>query len=135
MTITTNCDRGHIAARGHLLRFKLLIEFSFGSAQKFVGGRIMHLNQDYSVHILTKVEDLASRVHLLKDRMAKQTVSVKLEHYWELSHIRRSFAEFKWRLEEFDEDDDSRWNRDYEGIEATWKELVHAVDALLVALP
>lgn len=37
MTITTNCDRGHIAARGHLLRFKLLIEFSFGSAQKFVG--------------------------------------------------------------------------------------------------
>lgn len=95
----------------------------------------MYLNQDYSVHILTRVEDLAVRVHLLKDRMAKQTVSVKLEHYWELSHIRHSFAEFKWRLEQLDEDDDSRCNRDYERIEATWKELVRAVDALLVALP
>lgn len=49
----------------------------------------MYLNRDYSVHILTRVEDLASRVHLLKNRMAKQKVSVKLEHFWELSHIRR----------------------------------------------
>jgi hypothetical protein len=43
----------------------------------------MNFNQDYSDHF-ERVEDLASRVHLLKERLAKQNVSVRLEHYWEL---------------------------------------------------
>jgi len=34
--------------------------------------------------VLGKVEDLCSRVSELKGRFAKQKVSVKLEHYWEL---------------------------------------------------
>jgi len=95
----------------------------------------MYLTQNYSECILGKVEDLASRVHLLKDCLGKQKVSVKLEHYWELAQVRRTFAEFKWRVEQFENDDDLHFNRDYERIEVTWNELMHAVDALLSALP
>lgn len=95
----------------------------------------MYLTQNYSERILGKVEDLASRVHLLKDCLAKQKVSVKLEHYWELAHVRRSFAEFKWRVEQLEEDEDSHCKRDYDRIEAIWNELMHAVDAILAALP
>ena len=82
-----------------------------------------------------RVEDLASRVHQLKERLAKQNVSVRLEHYWELAHARRSFAEFKCSVEQLEEDGDSQCNRDYERIEATWNERVPAVDALLATLP
>jgi hypothetical protein len=53
----------------------------------------MYLNQDYSDRVLRGVEALAYRVHLLKQRLAKQIVSVRLEHHWELAHVRRSFAE------------------------------------------
>ena len=88
----------------------------------------MYLTQNYSECILGKVEHLASRVHLLKN-------CVKLEHYWELAQVRRTFAEFKWRVEQFENDDDLHFNRDYQRIEVTWNELMPAVDALLTALP
>jgi hypothetical protein len=55
----------------------------------------MYFNQDYSDRVLREVEDLASRVHLLKERMGKPNASVRREHYWELAHVRRSFAESK----------------------------------------
>ena len=95
----------------------------------------MYLTQNYSEHILEKVEHLATRVHLLKHRLAKQKVSVQLEHYWELAHVRRTFAEFKRSVEQLEEDDDSQCNRDYERIEAAWNKLVRAVDALLATIP
>jgi len=63
----------------------------------------MYFNQDYSDRILREVEDIASRVHLLKERLANQNVSVRLEHYWKLAHVRRSFAEFKWSVEQLEE--------------------------------
>ena len=94
----------------------------------------MYLNQDYLERISTKVEDLASRVHLLKEHMAKQTVSVKLEHYWELAYIRSRFAEFKWRVEQLDEDDDLQLIRDQATIEASWNDLMQAINVLLAAL-
>lgn len=95
----------------------------------------MYTNQKYSDGILRKVEDLASRVHLLKERMAKQKVSVKLEHYWELAYVRSRFAEFKCRVEEFEEDDDLHLKSEQEAIEASWSDLMRAVDVLLAALP
>ena len=95
----------------------------------------MYVTQNYSECILGKVEHLASRVHLLKDCLGKQKVSVKLEHYRELAQVRRTFAEFKWRVEQFENGDDLHFNRDYERIEVTWNELMQAVDALLAALP
>jgi hypothetical protein len=108
--------------------------WAVGSAQKFEGGKAMYLTQNYSERISGKVEDLYSRVHLLTDRLAKQKVSVKLEHYWELAHVRSSFAEFKWRVEQLEEDDDLQLKRDQEVIEATWNDLMHSVDMLLAAL-
>ena len=95
----------------------------------------MYFNQDYSDRIFREVEDIASRVHLLKERLAKQNVSVRLEHYWKLAHVRRTVAEFKCSVEQLEEGDDSQCNRDYERIEATWNKLVRAVDVLLATIP
>jgi hypothetical protein len=95
----------------------------------------MYFNQDYSHRIFREVEDIASRVHLLKERLAKQNVSVRLEHYWKLAYVRRTFAEFKCSVEQLEEGDDSQCNRDCERIEATWNKLVRAVDALLATIP
>jgi len=95
----------------------------------------MELKEVYLDRVFGEVEDLASRVALLKGRFAKQKVSVKLEHYWELAHLRSLFAEFKWRVQQLEEDDDLQLKRHQEVIEATWNELMHAVDMLLVALP
>ena len=95
----------------------------------------MELKEAYLDRVLGEVEDLASKVALLKGRFAKQKVSVKLEHYWELAHLRSLFAEFKWRIQRLEEDDDLQLKRHQEVIEATWNELMHAVDMLLVALP
>jgi hypothetical protein len=95
----------------------------------------MELKEVYLDRVLGEVEDLASRVALLKGRFAKQKVSVKLEHYRELAHLRSLFAEFKWRVQQLEEDDDLQLKRHREVIEATWNELMHAVDMLLVALP
>jgi hypothetical protein len=95
----------------------------------------MQLKEDYLDRVLGEVEDLASRVALLKGRLARQNVSVKLEHYWELADVRSRFAEFKWRVEQLEEDDDLQLKRDQGVIEATWNDLMHAVDTLLAALP
>ena len=95
----------------------------------------MELKEVYLDRVLGEVEDLASKVALLKGRFAKQKVSVKLEHYWELAHLRSLFAEFKWRVQRLEEDDDLQLKRHQEVIEATWNELMHTVDMLLVALP
>ena len=95
----------------------------------------MYFNQDYSDRIFREVEDIASRVHLLKERLAKQNVSVRLEHYWKLAHVRRTFAEFKRSVEQLEEDDDLQLKRDQDVIEASWNELMRAVDILLDALP
>jgi hypothetical protein len=95
----------------------------------------MHLNQGYSDPVLGKVETLATRVHLLKERMAKQRINVKLEHYWELEYLRSRFGEFKWRVEQLEEDDELQLKRDQDVIEASWNELMRAVDILLDALP
>jgi hypothetical protein len=95
----------------------------------------MQLKEDYLDRVLGEVEDLASRVALLKGRLARQNVSVKLEYYWELADVRSRFAEFKWRVEQLEEDDDLQLKRDQGVIEATWNDLMHAVDTLLAALP
>ena len=95
----------------------------------------MYFSQDYSDRILREVKDIASRVHLLKERLAKQNVSVRLEHYWKLAHVRRTFAEFKWRVEQLEEDGASRCSEESDRVEATWNELMDSVDALLAVLP
>ena len=84
--------------------------------------------------VTTEVEDLAARVALLKGRFAKQKVSVKLDHYWELEFVRTRFAEFKHRVEQLEDADDPELARLQENVDAAWNDVMKAVDTLMVAL-
>jgi hypothetical protein len=95
----------------------------------------MLLKEAYLDQVVGEVEDLAARVAQLKGRFAKQKVSVKLEHYWELEYVRTSFAEFKRRIADLEDADDAQLAKFQEAVEAAWRDLIHAVDTLLAALP
>ena len=95
----------------------------------------MQLKEVYLDRVVGEVEDLASRVALLKGRFAKQKVSIKLEHYWELEYVRTRFAEFKRRVQALEDGDEQELQRLQEAAEVAWKDLLHAVEALLAALP
>jgi hypothetical protein len=94
----------------------------------------MQRKGEYLDRVTTEVEELASRVTLLNECFAKQKVSVKLDHYWELEYVRTRFAEFKKRVELLEDADDPELARRQESVEVAWKELLYAVDTLLNAL-
>jgi len=95
--ITFCCDLSHIALTVQPLHLALRLpspalswplvrlRTSFGENDVLQSGLLDR--------VLREVEALAFRVHLLKQRLAKQIVSVRLDHHWELAHVRRSFAE------------------------------------------
>ena len=85
--------------------------------------------------MLGEVEDLCSRVSELKGRFAKQKVSVKLEHYWELEYVRTRFTEFKRRVEDLENAGDGELDRFQESVEIAWKDVIQAMETLLAALP
>lgn len=95
----------------------------------------MQLKEAYLQRALTEVEELASRVTLVKARLAKQKVGVKLQHCWELEYVRNRFSEFRRRIEELEEARDEQIEGAQEATELAWKDLQHAVNALLAALP
>jgi hypothetical protein len=95
----------------------------------------MQLKEAYLDRVVGEVEDLSGRVAQLNGRFAKQKVSVKLEHYWELEYVRTHFAEFKRRVEDLEDADDQQLERFQQAVEIAWKDLIHAVDTLLAALP
>lgn len=94
----------------------------------------MLLKESCLAQVITEVEDLSARVAILKGRFAQQKVSVKLEHYWELEYVRTRFTEFKRRVQNLEDADDDELPRLQESVESAWKDLTHAVEALLVAL-
>lgn len=94
----------------------------------------MQAKEAYLDRVTTEVEEVASRVAQLKGRFAKQKVSVKLDHYWELDYVRSRFAEFKRRIQELEDADDPELARLQENVDAAWKELMQAVDNLMAAL-
>ena len=95
----------------------------------------MHLTEVRRGSVCEKVEDLSARVALIKERLYKQKYSVRLAHYWELEKVRSCFAEFKWRIEQLEEEDDYQMrSHDEQALEAAWTELSHALDILLAAL-
>jgi hypothetical protein len=96
---------------------------------------IMQPREAYLDRVTTEVEDLASRVAVLKGRFAKQKVSVKLDHYWELEFVRTRFTEFKRRIEALEYADEPELPRLQENVDGAWKELMQAVDTLMAALP
>lgn len=85
--------------------------------------------------VVGEIEDLATRVAELKGRFARQRVNVKLEHYWELEYVRTGFAQFKRRIQDLEFAEDGELESFQEAVEVAWKDLVHAVDTLLEALP
>lgn len=95
----------------------------------------MQLKEAYLQRAVAEVEDLSARVALLKSRIAKQKVSVKMQCHWELEYVRNRFAEFKRRLEELEDVGDDRLEEVQLAAELAWKDLQHAVDTLLSALP
>lgn len=95
----------------------------------------MEPREAYLDRVTTEVEDLASRVALLKDRFAKQKVSVKLDHYWELEFVRTRFTEFKRRIEDLEYAEEPELARLQDNVDVAWKELMQAVDMLMAALP
>jgi len=95
----------------------------------------MQPREAYLDRVTTEVEDLASRVAILKGRFAKQKVSVKLDHYWELEFVRTRFTEFKRRIEALEYSDEPELPRLQENVDVAWKELMQAVDTLMAALP
>ena len=95
----------------------------------------MLLKEAYLDRVVGEVEDLASRMALLKGRFAKQKVSVKLEHYWELEHVRSRLTEFKKRVVAL-EDAELDQLEHYQGeVETSRSELMEAMETLLRALP
>jgi len=94
----------------------------------------MLAREAYLDRVTTEVEEVASRVAQLKGRFAKQKVSVKLDHYWELDYVRSRFAEFKQRVQQLEDADDLELARFQENVDLAWKDLMKAVDALMAAL-
>jgi hypothetical protein len=95
----------------------------------------MELKEAYLDRVLGEVEDLSSRVLELNGRFARQKVSVKLEHYWELEYVRTRFTEFKRRVEDLENAEDGELVRFQESVEIAWRDLLHAIETLLAALP
>src|ERR1700740_3392957 len=95
----------------------------------------MELKEAYLDRVVGEVEDLASRVAILKGCFATQKVNVKLEHDWELEYVRTRFAEFKHRVMDLEEAEDSELPGMQEGVEGAWRDVIHAVEPLTAALP
>jgi len=94
----------------------------------------MLAKEAYLDRVVGEVEDLSSRVALLKGRFANQKVSVKLRHYWELEYVRTRFAEFKRRVQDLEDADDAQLDTFQDAAEVAWKDVMQAVDTLLEAL-
>jgi Fe-S-cluster formation regulator IscX/YfhJ len=94
----------------------------------------MLARDQYLDRVTTEVEEVASRVALLKGRFAKQKVSVKLDHYWELDYVRTRFTEFKRRIQQLEDADDPELATIQENVDLAWKDLLQAVDTLMTAL-
>jgi hypothetical protein len=95
----------------------------------------MQPREAYLDLVTTEVDNLASSVAVLKGRFAKQKVSVKLDHYWELEFVRTRFTEYKRRIEALEYAEEPELARLQENVDVAWKELMQAVDTLMAALP
>lgn len=95
----------------------------------------MQIKEAYLQRVVAEVEDLAAHVAVLKARIAKQKVSIKLQYHWELEYVRNRFAEFKERVQELENAGEAQLEEAQKATELAWKDLQHAVDTLLSALP
>ncbi|HUL35721.1 MAG TPA: hypothetical protein VL128_17695 [Candidatus Eisenbacteria bacterium] len=94
----------------------------------------MLAKEAYLDRVTSEVEEIASRVAQLKGRFAKQKVSVKLDHYWELDYVRSRFAEFKGRIQQLEDADDPELAQLQSNVDLAWRDLLLAIDKLMAAL-
>jgi hypothetical protein len=94
----------------------------------------MQTKEAYLDHVVTDVEDLASRISLLRQDFAKQKVAVNIKCGRELELAQNRFAEFKHRVAELEDADDKCLDSAEQSVELAWKELADSVDALREAL-
>ena len=94
----------------------------------------MLVKQTYLERVADEVEDFAARIALLKARLAKQSIGVKMEVYWELEYLRNRFSEFKLRVEELENAADEHVDEAEAAVELVWKDLKNALETLLDAL-
>jgi enoyl reductase-like protein len=78
---------------------------------------------------------LAARVAIVKARIAKQKSSVTLEHHWQVACVRNRFRDFQRRVEQLYEASEENLEEAGKDSELAWKDLEHAVAALLSAVP
>lgn len=95
----------------------------------------MPVKEAYLERVVGEVEKLAAKVAHLKTQLAQQNGGLQLRYYWELEYLRKRFAEFKQRVEELEEADESRSKDLFESVEMTWRDLEHTIEGLLRGLP
>jgi predicted nuclease with TOPRIM domain len=95
----------------------------------------MPVKEAYLERVVGEVEKLADKVAYLKTRLAREGEGLQLRYYWELEYLRKRFAEFKQRVEELEEADDSRSKALFESVELIWRDLEHSIEGLLRGLP
>jgi hypothetical protein len=98
-------------------------------------GAAMPVKEAYLERVVGEVEKLAAKVAHLKTQLAQQNGGLQLRYYWELEYLRKRFAEFKQRVEELEEADDSRSKALFESVELIWRDLEHTIEGLLRGLP
>ena len=94
----------------------------------------MPVKEAYLERVVGEVEKLAAEVAHLKARLARESGGLQLRYYWELEYLRKRFAEFKQRVEELEEADDSRSKDLFESVEMIWRDLEHSIEGLLRGL-
>ncbi|MBZ5539145.1 MAG: hypothetical protein LAN61_01365 [Acidobacteriia bacterium] len=95
----------------------------------------MPVKEAYLERVVGEVEKLAAKVAHLKSRLAQEGGGLQLRYYWELEYLRKRFAEFKQRVEELEEADESRSQELFESAEITWRDLERTIEGLLRGLP
>ena len=95
----------------------------------------MQLKEAYLERVGAELEDLAARIAIVKARIAKQKSSVTLEHHWQVACVRNRFRDFQRRVEQLYEASEENLEEAGKDSELAWKDLQHAVAALLSALP
>jgi aspartokinase len=94
------------------------------------GGNMVEVDEPPVGQVFGEVQELTVRVESLKTRLSRQNFHVVLEHYWELRSLRSRFAEFKWRVQQLEDDNEVQLKRDQAAIQIVWNDIKHTVESL-----
>ncbi len=94
---------------------------------------MVEFNEAQLGQVFGEVQELTVRVELLKTHLSKQNFKAELEHYWELRSLRSRFAEFKWRVQQLENDNEVQLKRDQAAIQVVWNDIKHTVESLTAA--